>query len=208
MVTTAPITPGETKSDYFEMTDEEGKTYWSFNTYGGEKLIVTFKTNSNDTEANGAFNPPGGWNPEKWTASPSGGPFTLEYPIPAGQNSVEIRVWWPTTCTVESAILKTSAVQTQPTTAATTVATTTTTTTTTTAPTQPTDPGNTIYGDADDDGDVDIMDVIALNKSILGSTSLSPQGKKNADVDRNSNIDTTDALNVLKYVVKLIQLPV
>ena len=208
MVTTGPITPGETKSDYFEMTDDEGKTYWSFNTYGGEKLIVTFKTNSNDTNANGAFNPPGGWNPEVWSVTPSGGTFTLEYPIPAGQNSVEIRVYWPTTCTVESAILKTSAVQTQPTTAATTAATTTTTVTTTTVPSTPTEPGNVVYGDVDVDGDVDIMDVIMINKSILGSASLSDQGRKNADVDRNGNIDTTDALNILKNVVKLVQLPV
>ena len=65
-----------------------------------------------------------------------------------------------------------------------------------------------LYGDADDDGKVDIMDVIALNKSLLGSYTLTPQGKINADVDRNDLIDTTDALNVLKAVVKLVTLPV
>ena len=81
----------------------------------------------------------------------------------------------------------------------------------------PTEPGtelptyeqdDILYGDADDDGKVDIMDVIALNKSLLGSNTLTPQGKRNADVDRNELIDTTDALNVLKAVVKLVTLPV
>ena len=52
------------------------------------------------------------------------------------------------------------------------------------------------------------MDVILLNKSILGSATLGAQGKINSDVDRNDAIDTTDALNVLKAVVKLVTLPV
>ncbi|MBR7037749.1 MAG: hypothetical protein IKI21_00655, partial [Oscillospiraceae bacterium] len=56
--------------------------------------------------------------------------------------------------------------------------------------------------------DVDILDVITLNKSLLGGFKLSDQGKLNSDVDINNAIDTTDALNVLKKVVKLIELPV
>ena len=76
------------------------------------------------------------------------------------------------------------------------------------APTQGQDPTGVVYGDCDVDGDVDIMDVIAINKSLLGSLSLSAQGKTNADVDRNTAIDTTDALNILKAVVKLVTLPV
>ena len=72
----------------------------------------------------------------------------------------------------------------------------------------PSQGGDVLYGDCDVDGDVDIMDVIAINKAILGSASLSDQGKTNADVDLNQAIDTTDALNILKNVVKLIELPV
>ena len=68
--------------------------------------------------------------------------------------------------------------------------------------------GDVLYGDCDVDGDVDIMDVIAINKAILGATTLSAQGKINADVDINNEIDTTDALNILKKVVKLVELPV
>lgn len=72
----------------------------------------------------------------------------------------------------------------------------------------PTQGGDVLYGDCDVDGDVDIMDVIMINKAILGSATLSDQGKTNADVDLNKAIDTTDALNILKNVVKLVELPV
>ena len=94
-------------------------------------------------------------------------------------------------------------------TTATTAETTTTTVTTTTVvtPTETT-PGAILYGDADESGVLDIMDVIAINKSLLGGLTLSDQGKTNSDVDRNGAIDTTDALNILKAVVKLVTLPV
>ena len=77
--------------------------------------------------------------------------------------------------------------------------------------TEPQDgPGTTQpnYGDVDESGVVDILDVIALNKSLLGGLTLSKQGGRNADVDMSGTVDTTDALNVLKAVVKLVTLPV
>ncbi len=64
--------------------------------------------------------------------------------------------------------------------------------------------GETMYGDANCDGNVDIMDVIATNKQLLGTGSLSEQGKINADVDLQNGVDTTDSLNILKCVVELI----
>lgn len=69
----------------------------------------------------------------------------------------------------------------------------------------PTDPPEgTKYGDVNVDGQVDILDVIKLNKYLLGSDTLSDQGKINADVDVKDGIDTTDSLNILKCVVKMI----
>ncbi|MBQ4464849.1 MAG: dockerin type I repeat-containing protein [Oscillospiraceae bacterium] len=59
-------------------------------------------------------------------------------------------------------------------------------------------------GDVNDDGKIDIMDVIALNKHLLGSGTLSDRSKLNADVDKNGVTDTTDSLNILKFVVELI----
>ena len=63
----------------------------------------------------------------------------------------------------------------------------------------------TMYGDANCDGKVDIMDVIAVNKYLLGSSTMSDDGKANADVDANSKIESTDSLNILKCVVEMIE---
>ena len=77
------------------------------------------------------------------------------------------------------------------------------------APTE-TDPpsGDIVYGDVDENGKVDIIDVITLNKNLMVNDPISAQGKKNADVDKNGKIDETDALNILKAVVELVTLPV
>ncbi len=71
------------------------------------------------------------------------------------------------------------------------------------------EPGDALYGDVDCNEKVEILDVIALSKSLMGSGTLSEQGAINADVDLNDAINTTDALNIMKYLVKLIpELPV
>ncbi len=65
-----------------------------------------------------------------------------------------------------------------------------------------------IYGDVDYDGDVDIMDVILLNRNLMIGADIKPKGLVNADVDLNDEVDAVDSLNILKAVVKLITLPV
>lgn len=88
-----------------------------------------------------------------------------------------------------------------------------------TEPTEPTDPSDepteptpgtevTMYGDVDCDGDVDIMDVILLNRSLMIGAEIEPQGVMNADVDSSDTVDAVDSLNILKAVVQLITLPV
>lgn len=64
--------------------------------------------------------------------------------------------------------------------------------------------GFAVIGDSNCDGTIDILDVIALNKALLGNTVLTDLGRSNADVDGDGKTDSTDALNILKYVVKLI----
>lgn len=63
----------------------------------------------------------------------------------------------------------------------------------------------TLYGDVNVDGSVDNLDVTLINKYLLGTAVLSEQGKKNADVDANGTIDTTDSLNILKCCLELIE---
>ena len=61
------------------------------------------------------------------------------------------------------------------------------------------------YGDVDCNGDVNIYDVRLLNRYLLGTSTLTEQGKKNAYVDGNQTIDTNDSLNILKCVKGLIE---
>ena len=60
------------------------------------------------------------------------------------------------------------------------------------------------YGDVNLDGEVDIMDVISVNKFLLGGMKLDAQAKANADVDASGTLDSTDSLIILKCVVELI----
>ncbi len=60
-------------------------------------------------------------------------------------------------------------------------------------------------GDVDCDGDVDVLDVLTLNKNLLAGSPLSAQGAINADVDLNGKPDATDALNILKYTIGVVK---
>ncbi len=65
------------------------------------------------------------------------------------------------------------------------------------------DKSKIVWGDANLDGAVNIMDVILVNKSIYGKATLSPQGILNADINQSNAPDATDALNIMKLAVKL-----
>ena len=73
----------------------------------------------------------------------------------------------------------------------------------TTEPSQGDD--KTLLGDADEDGKVDVMDVILLNKALFGKADLTEQGIINADVDKNGKPEFSDSLQIMRYIVKLIE---
>ncbi len=78
-------------------------------------------------------------------------------------------------------------------------------------PEQPEDPPATdaVYGDVDCNGKVDILDIIVLNKNLLGAADVTAQGKINADVNKDGKPGSDDSLSILKFIVKLIdKLPV
>ncbi|MBR1898167.1 MAG: cellulase family glycosylhydrolase, partial [Oscillospiraceae bacterium] len=77
-------------------------------------------------------------------------------------------------------------------------------TTVTTPKSDVTPGGEPAYGDVDENGKVELLDVILLNKSLLGIEQLSEQANKNADVDVNQKIDSSDSLYILKYTVSLV----
>ncbi|MBR2086598.1 MAG: dockerin type I repeat-containing protein [Oscillospiraceae bacterium] len=73
--------------------------------------------------------------------------------------------------------------------------TTTTTTTVTTANKK---------GDLNGDGKVDILDVIRLNKSLLGVEQLTDEQTAAADADGNGKVESNDSLLILKYALEMI----
>lgn len=194
---TGSVEPSEEKASVSENTGAEGNTYWTIDISNATKVAVKVKTNSNDTESNGCFNAPGGWAPVDWVATPNGdGTFTVEYTNTNNASSIDFYVWWPTTATIVEAVKTVAGLSTEPTQP--------TQDTTTQEPTS-SNSDVTMYGDVNCDNTVDILDVIALNRYLLGSKSLSETGSKNADVDDSKQIDSTDSLNILKRVVNLIQ---
>lgn len=71
---------------------------------------------------------------------------------------------------------------------------------------KPTDanPSTGLKGDADCSKEVDILDVITINKAIMGKENLSEQGLKNIDFNSNGKPDSSEAMTVLKLIVGMI----
>ncbi|MDE7121056.1 MAG: dockerin type I repeat-containing protein, partial [Oscillospiraceae bacterium] len=67
------------------------------------------------------------------------------------------------------------------------------------------DPSKVLWGDANVDGEVDIRDVVLMNRVYVGVDKVSPQGLLNADVDQSGKIELADSMNVLKLLVHLLE---
>ncbi|GEM_PF-1726685 len=68
---------------------------------------------------------------------------------------------------------------------------------------EPSDP-EVMPGDASSDGKVNILDVIAVNKAVLGKDTLSETQLKAVDFNQNGKPDSEESLTILKYIVGLI----
>lgn len=79
---------------------------------------------------------------------------------------------------------------------------------------QPSEGASTLCGDVDENGKVNVIDVITLNKAFMVGEKLTEQGRINAVTtaaarSKNADPTPTDALNILKRVVGLIpELPI
>jgi len=62
-----------------------------------------------------------------------------------------------------------------------------------------------LYGDVDDNNIINILDVITLNKNLLGKENISEKQQKQADVDQSGLPDSNDSLLILKYIVGIIK---
>lgn len=66
------------------------------------------------------------------------------------------------------------------------------------------DPEDTLYGDVNLDGKVELIDAILLNKAAAGAVTLSPEAKKNGDCHVDGITDTNDAIVLLRFLVHLV----
>ena len=67
-----------------------------------------------------------------------------------------------------------------------------------------TETNNTLYGDVNLDGTINMADVILLNKYTVSVVDLVPIALANADVYYDSYVDGNDAMTLLRFQVQLI----
>ncbi len=113
----------------------------------------------------------------------------------------------PASTTATTKITTTTTRKTTTTSRITTTSKTTTKATTTTTTTNNTNTTAKKYGDVNNDNVVDLRDVIMLNRNLLIGQTLSADGIKNADVNKNGKPDSNDALLILKSTIGLEKLP-
>ncbi len=205
--TTQPTTNNNPSNENANINDM-GSNIWEINVAGAEKVIITANMAANSTTNGCVGYAAGDWMQTNWDGTTdSSGNFVYEYKIPSGVTTLQFQVWWPQTVNKVSAVLVKSGTTdpTQPTTQPTTAPTTQPTTKPTTQPTtQPI--GNRTPGDVNCDGSVSIIDVIFLNKHLMGSDKASAQGLLNADVDNDNATTPSDSLMILKSLVDLLKL--
>ncbi|MDE5753900.1 MAG: right-handed parallel beta-helix repeat-containing protein [Oscillospiraceae bacterium] len=68
-----------------------------------------------------------------------------------------------------------------------------------------TEPKDILWGDADENGKVEILDVVLMNRVYVGVDKIADKGKLNADTDQDSKISLSDSMNVLKLLVHLVE---
>ena len=61
------------------------------------------------------------------------------------------------------------------------------------------------WGDSDENGSVEILDVVLMNRVYVGVDQISESGKKNADTDQDGKITLSDSMNILKLLVHLLE---
>ena len=66
-------------------------------------------------------------------------------------------------------------------------------------------PGNALYGDVNCDSRVEIADAVLLNKIAAGAVSItSDEQRANSDCGANGEVNSSDALVLLKFLVQLV----
>lgn len=156
-------------------------TFWCFNENSGDTGGLVYDNFGTWDEEKYNFVLPSLWKTEE-------GKFIgLDHKIPLGVNGITVAEYYNGDAPVPDVTEDTKEDTTAPDT------------------TTPTDTGPDICGDSNCDGTVNILDVIALNRSLLGGEPLTEQGILNSDVDGDNTPTSADSLTILKYTINLVQ---
>ena len=203
------------------------------NAKAGDDLILTFKGDAS-TDTNGAVGYNGeGWQEVKWEGkSDANGDLVVRIPMSKfadGITSGECQIWYnpevfeltgynfgkadteSTTTTTSATTTTTTSDTTTTTTTTITSSDTTTSETTTTTAAPDNDKKSTGNGDANQDGQVDMADVVLIMQSLANPNkfALSEKAAAAADVYGNDGVTTQDALAVQYFLLhKVASLPV
>ncbi len=198
----APLLMGEWGGFLDEAHDKDGKnrawmtalrdfmidnrihhTFWCFNENSGDTGGLVYDDFGSWDEEKYNFVLPSLWK------NTDGKFISLDHSIPLGANGISLSEYYGTEPTPTTATQETTEDTTD----------------------DSGDIGNSgSYGDVNLDGDVTIVDVVMLNKYLLGGEDLNDEQKTNAKVDlTNESIGPNDSLIILKHLVDLIKtLPV
>ncbi len=184
-----------------ETTEKATAQKYQIAANSGDEIQVVLKGTPN-ASANGCFgykDTSGEWISDEWSVSfDSDGKAVVNYTVPADVNGLEFQIWWSglwndstqsnddASAELVDYIIISSDTETAET------------------ETETVSAAKTLYGDTDENGKIDILDVITLNRAILGKEKLSAQAEINADVNRSGKPDATDSLMIMKYIVGLI----
>ena len=161
-------------------------TFWCFNENSGDTGGLVYDNFEKWDEEKYALVEPALWQDE------DGKFISLDHKIPVGKNGISLSDYYGSSSGTPTPTEPASAGTEPP------------------ATEQPASgTASAICGDVDESGDVQMVDMIALNKYLMIGAPLSEQGKRNADVNANGEIEPDDGLNILRYVIELIpSLPV
>ncbi|MDE6005165.1 MAG: dockerin type I repeat-containing protein [Oscillospiraceae bacterium] len=63
-----------------------------------------------------------------------------------------------------------------------------------------------VRGDATEDDEIDMLDVVTVTKAVLGKLSLSDYAECVSDMNENGQVDALDALLIMQYVVGVVDM--
>lgn len=211
--TTAAATESTTTTEEDSIVTKQEGNVWLIQTKGASKVIITANVAAN-TGANGCIgytSADSTWNQTDWEdTADAEGDLVYEYEVPEGIGTIQYQVWWPSTVNSVTAELVYGEDASETTTTESVAETTAEATTTETTAAEPdTDPTETtpdesvdmmpIPGDVNDDADVSLVDIVKLQKYLLGLDTLNDRNFESADMNQDDKVNAFDLSYLKRY---------